>query len=741
MRKLFWFTVGFAGAVLALTKVLWGHGLLMLLASTLVLILSAVCFRVWPKMAIPLAMAIGLTAGSGWMLFLQKTYYEPFYILDGQTLSAEILALDYGEETDYGVRVRGRVYLEGLPYDLLVYLKDEVPIEPGNTLTGRFLFRLTLPGGEKESPYYPGSGILATASAKTETAVETGQAGSARFFPKRLAGRMKEILRLCLGEEYPFAQALLLGDSRELDYETKTALTVSGIRHVIAVSGLHVAVLYALIQKLTGGKPWLTAILGIPTLILFAALVGFTPSVCRASLMLSMMLLAGAIRREYDGLTELAFAAFVLLVRNPFTVQAVGFQLSVLSVLGIFLFESRLQAFLEAKLGGAKGKGILPGCKRWLAGSVAVTLSASSLSTPVAAGAFGVVSLIGPLTNLLVLGLISLIFYGVGLVCALGAVYLPIGLLLGHILKYPIQWVLAIAKLFASIPMAALYTCGGFAVAFLIGAYVLAGVRLLTGKGRIRYYALMAAALLAICQFLSWWVPGRDACRLTVLDVGQGQSLLLQSGSESLLIDCGGGSGEAASDAAAEELLSQNRFQLDGCAFTHFDADHMNGAGYLLGRVGTRWLALPGENPGLTDRAETAISVTADKEIPFGRGVLRLMPYTGSNSGQENSMVILFESKSCVILVTGDLDLAGERRLLETHSLPKADLLVVGHHGSKNATSEELLQAVSPRAAVISVGKNNHYGHPTQEVLDRLQNAGCTVYRTDQQGTIIFRVP
>lgn len=741
MRRLFWFTVGFAGAVLTLTGALWGHTLPVLLVSAVVSLLAAVCFRVWPKATVSLAMAIGLTAGSGWMFFLQKAYYEPFYILDGQTLGAEILALDYGEETDYGVRVKGRVYLEGRPYDLLVYLKDEVPIQPGNTLTGRFLFRLTLPGGEKESSVYPGGGILATASAKTETAVETGQAGEARFFPRRLAGRMKEILRLCLEEEYPFAQALLLGDSKELDYETKTALTVSGIRHVIAVSGLHVAVLYALIQKITGGKPWLTAILGIPAFILFAALVGFTPSVCRASLMLSMMLLAGAIRREYDGLTELAFAAFVLLTRNPFAVRAVGFQLSVLSVLGIFLFGSRLQAFLEAKLGGVKGRGILPKCRRWLAGSVAVTLSASSLSTPVAAGAFGVVSLIGPLTNLLVLGLISLIFYGVGLVCALGAIYLPAGLLLGNILKYPIRLVLTIAKLFASIPMAALYTCGGFSVVFLAGAYVLAGAHLLTGKGRVRHYALTAGALLAVCQFLSWWIPGRDDCRLTVLDVGQGQSLLLQSGGESLLIDCGGWSGEAASDAAAEELLSQNRFRLDGCAFTHFDADHVNGAAYLLGRIGTRWLALPGEDPGLGDRAEVRIPVTADREIPFGRGLLRFIPYTGGNSDQENSMVILFESKSCVILVTGDLDLAGERRLLETHSLPKAALLVVGHHGSKNATSEELLQAVSPRVAVISVGKNNRYGHPTQEVLDRLQRAGCAVYRTDQQGTITFRVP
>ena len=100
-------------------------------------------------------------------------------------------------------------------------------------------------------------------------------------------------------------------------------------------------------------------------------------------------------------------------------------------------------------------------------------------------------------------------------------------------------------------------------------------------------------------------------------------------------------------------------------------------------------------------------------------------------------MAILFETEDCGILITGDLDVAGERRLVKNHALG-ADILVVGHHGSKYATCPELLNAVQPELAVISVGENN-YGHPTQEVLDRLEEAGCTVRRTDQEGTIIIR--
>lgn len=739
MRKLGWFAVGFAGALLLCTGLLWGKSLFLLLAAGVLLVLLTLAFRKLPWLRIPLAVMLGMAAGAGQMFFLQKTYYEPFYILDGQTLTAEILALDYGEETDYGMRLPGRVYIDGKAYDVLTYLKEDQKVEPGNTLTGRFQFKLTLPGGERESDYYPGSGILATTSAKTETVFGTGEAGSLRYFPRRMAQRMKNILRKCLEEDYPFAQSLLLGDSSELDYETKTALTVSGIRHVIAVSGLHVAVLYLLIQRLTLGKPWLTFCLGGPALLLFAALAGFTPSVCRAGLMLGLMMLAFLIRREYDGLTELAFAALLILFQNPFTIQAVGFQLSVLSVMGIFLFASRIQAFLEAKMGGAKGKSLLSRLKRWLAGSLSVTLSATGLSTLVGMQAFGVVSVIAPLTNLLFLGLISIIFYGVALTCALGAAYLPLGMLLGKLLHYPIRLVLTVAKTFSRVPMAAIYTCGIFSVVFLIGAYLLAGLHLVTKRGRVRYYAFAGCVLFALCQFLSYWVPRQDKCRLTVLDVGQGQSLLLQSGGETFLIDCGGWSGETAADAAAEELLSQNIFRLDGMALTHFDADHAGGAGYLLGRVGTKYLALPGEYPSLEEKMDAVLTVAQDTAIPFGGGLLRFFPYDGGNSSQENSMVILFESKNCVILVTGDLDLAGERRLVETRRLPQVDILVVGHHGSKNATSSALLQAVRPRVAAISVGKHNSYGHPAEEVLARLSNIGCPVYRTDKGGTILFR--
>lgn len=714
MRKLAWFTLGFALGMLGLTTVLWGLspwlGLVLLALGAL----ASLASRRRSRLSIPAAVLLGVAAAWGWMGLVQARFYTPLKILDGQIGTAEILALDYGEETDYGQQVKGRIYLEGKGYTLRACLKEGLPVEPGNRLTGEFRFRLTLPGGEKESGYDAASGIFLRATARSATAVEPGQAGSLRFFPQRLAKRMKGILRGCLPEDvFPFAQSLLLGDSEELDYGTKTALTVSGIRHIIAVSGLHVGVLWLLIRRLTGNRRYLTALVGIPAVALFAALVGFTPSVCRAGLMAGLMMLAACLGREYDPLTELSLAALVLLVFNPFTVLSAGFQLSVLSVLGILLFARPIQKKLEEVL--------------WprLAGPIALTLSAMSLSTPLAACYFGVVSLVGVVTNLLVLPLVTLIFYGVGAVCALGGISPMLGGLLGRLLAWPIRLVLVTARLLGRVPFGALYPWGVFHALALAGIYVLLIFYALFHKGRLRYYVAASAALAAAWVFLGGWLPRQEDFRLAVLDVGQGQSLVLSSRGQTLVIDCGGRTGQSAADRAAEYLLSQNIYRVDALALTHFDEDHAGGVEYLLSRVKAQTLLLP---EGKEERA-----------IPFGAGTLRLFPYTGGNSRQENSMAILFESENCVILVTGDLDQAGERRLVREGKIPQTDILVVGHHGSRNAASEELMAAARPKVAVISAGADNPFGHPHQEALDRLERAGAAVFRTDQSGTIVIR--
>ena len=255
----------------------------------------------------------------------------------------------------------------------------------------------------------------------------------------------------------------------------------------------------------------------------------------------------------------------------------------------------------------------------------------------------------------------------------------------------------------------------------------------------------MGVVSLAAAIAASIVVPRMDNLRLTALDVGEGQAILLQSAGKSYLIDCGGDSDSAAADEIAQTLLSQGIFRLDGLLLTHYDRDHTNAVENLLTRIEIDWFYLP--NQGQTELAlrleerfpERIVWVDADMQLSLPSGVLTLLAPGKTETDNENCMCVLFASPDCVILITGDRSRSGERELLRQYALPDVDVLIAGHHGSRNSTSEELLYAVRPEIVVISAGRNNHYGHPAQALLERLTAFGCTVYRTDLQGSVLIR--
>lgn len=211
------------------------------------------------------------------------------------------------------------------------------------------------------------------------------------------------------------------------------------------------------------------------------------------------------------------------------------------------------------------------------------------------------------------------------------------------------------------------------------------------------------------------------------------------------MIDCGSDRPKAAADRAASMLASQGIHKLDGLILTHYDDDHANAAEYLLYRVPADTLYLPvtGDEEGMAyfdERYSDQIQwVTEDRVITGEDLQISLYPATDYTSNNESSMCVLCRVDNCDILITGDRLQSGEKALLEAHELPDLEILVAGHHGSKNATGLELLKETKPDAVVISVSEDNRYGHPAQETLDRILLFGCYIYRTDQMGTIIFK--
>lgn len=694
-------------------------------------------------------LSLGCAVGLIWFLVYDSLFVLVPRVADGQTGYVTIEASDYSVETDHGASVEGTVTLAGRTYRVKAYLRENVPLKPGDTVSGHFRFRLTTLGGKDDPTTHRTEGIFLLAYPQSDAKISECAEMPLRYYPavwrQTLLTRIASIFPR---DAAPFAKALLLGDREDISYEINTAFKVSGISHIIAVSGLHVSILFGLIYTLMAKRRVLSCLIGIPILLLFAAVVGFTPSVTRACVMQSLMLIAMTFDHEYDAKTALAFAVLVMLIANPMAILSVSLQLSVGSVLGILLFSERVRNRLlpkQDKKAKSKKKFSVR-LRYWFASSVSITLSAMVFTTPLVAYYFGCVSVIGVVTNLLTLWVISFIFHGIILALAVSLFSITLASWLGFVIAIPVRYVLSVADVLSKLPMAAVYTVSIYVVIWLIGTYILFVIFLLEKKKRPVLLMCCSVILLLLSQIAAWTEPWHDHCRVTVLNVGQGQSILLQADGKNFLVDCGGDDSELAADAAAEMLLSQGISRLDGIIVTHYDADHAGGIPYLLTRIKTDRLILPyirdddcvGETlAGLTNGCIHYVS--ADVAYTFGSTEMTVIAPISYNTGNESSLCVLFRNEKCDILITGDRGMLGEMMLLREHELPQLDLLIVGHHGSSGSTGEDLLAATKPEKAIISVGEGNRYGHPSDKVLKRLAAVGCMVFRTDLHGTVIFR--
>lgn len=460
-----------------------------------------------------------------------------------------------------------------------------------------------------------------------------------------------------------------------------------------------------------------------------------------------LMILALLLDQGYDPPTALAFSVLVMLGMDPMVICSVSFQLSVGCMAGIFLFSGRISGWIAGLSFWKdwKGKSLRTRFRSWLCGGVSMTLSSMFYTTPLVAVYFGAVSIVGVVTNLLVLWVITFVFCGVLGACLMGLIWEFGGAAVAWIVSWPIRYVLGLCRLLAKIPLAAVYTKSVYIVFWLVLCYVLILIFLLAKRRRPLVLICCGVVGLCVALLASWMGPLMDDVRVTMLDVGQGQCILIQADGRNFLVDCGGDSDTATADLAAETLLSQGISRLDGAILTHYHQDHAGGMAYLLSRVPADNVFLPDtEDPDMlrediVDACRGAeVFVDHDLQIAWADAQIHIYAPVLGTSANESGLSVLFTEENCDILITGDMSALGETLLLEK-GLPELTVLVAGHHGSKTSTCEALLQETDPEYVFISVGEDNSYGHPSEEVLDRLKQTGCVIFRTDEDGTITFR--
>ena len=741
MRKLMWFTIGFAGACAIGTQ--WQDPVI-LLAGLLLIFLSLTGFFFSSKGLKKAAIALfGMGFGLLWVFGFLAITLQPAKTYHEQEMSLEVEVTNFSWDTENAAVAEGKVFLQGRTYPVEVYLYRQESLAPGDTLRGTFFLKLA------QDPYSLGQGIILKLYGGEDVFVHKVD----RISPVYLAPLLRDKLLNLLYDIFPedtlgFAQAILLGKRDGLSDSDMLSLQSSGIAHVVSVSGMHVSILFGLVYELCRKRKWLTAAIAIPVLLLFAAMNGFSPSATRACIMQIILILSLLADREYDPMSSLSFAVLLILGSNPLSILHPGFQLSAGSMLGIFLVSGRVYRYAmdKSRLGRFPPKSMRGRICSMLMKSLSVTAGAMVFTIPFCAYHFSVISIVAPVANLLLLGIITVIFYGVMLCAVIGCFWTAAGSILAFVLSFLIRLVVTVAGFLGSMPLATVNAQNIYVILWLVFAYVLLLLFLLLRNRRpfLLGSCIVAGFLAAmLCSHLEKQYEG---FQLTVLDVGQGQCIILQNEDFCYVVDCGGSSGSHAAMLAYTTLRDQGVDRIDGLILTHYDKDHIGGVRQLMSymEADTLYLPLleeiPEEGQRILEMDPSSVQyVTGQLILPADNGTVTLFPAEKDSVSAETGLCVLFQMENCDILITGDRNIRQEQLLLEQASLPDLEILIAGHHGSASSTGIPLLMATTPEVIIVSSGTNAGYNHPSPEFLRRVEDFGCTVLRTDELGTIMIR--
>ncbi len=696
---------------------------------------------------------VSLSAAAGflWNHAHEALIIKPAEKLVGTTRVVEARVIDYPRLGDNYSSVTLKLTDDTLPKSKVLvtdYNGAFTELQPGDILSIELEFRSARERYNTEDDYYLASGIFLRACLEGEYTLIGHRTAAFLDWPKELSHSLKaHILELFPDDVAPLMKALLTGDKSQLyeDDELYVSLRVSGLSHIIAVSGMHVSFIISLLSLFTGRRR-ITAFLGIPLVWFFAAVMGFGPSVTRASYMITLLLVAPILRRENDPPTSLSAALLLLLLINPQSVGSISLQLSFAAMAGILLVTPRIYKSI-AGLYYDRSDFII----KFLAalnGVFSASVGALIFTTPLVALHFGYVSLYSIPTNILCLWAMSTAFMLGYPICIVGAIIMPMGQALAWLISWLPRYVSVLVKFIAKLPWAALYTYNNLIAWWIVFVYaVLILPWLFKGKKSYRPLIPICCCLitLPIVAFISRDMSINSPA-VTAVDVGQGQCIVATTDRGLVVIDCGGkGSGENAGDCAAEFILSGGYRDVELMVLTHLHDDHANGVERLMNYVNVKRIALPADCEA-TEVGDSILDLCYDREteiyfisentnMTVDSLSLELFAPIGSEDPNEKGLIILGDYGDFEFLVTGDAGSGTENQLVSFYPIGDIELLVAGHHGSKYSTGEVLLDAVTPEKAIMSVGVNS-YGHPTQEVLGRLKDRGIEVYRTDINGNI-----
>ncbi len=570
---------------------------------------------------------------------------------------------------------------------------------------------------------------------------------------RRLLDKIEEVFRDSRGsglnETGAVLEAILLGERGHLHPDTLRSLRESGLFHLIAISGAHIAVFSGLLHFLLTAvriPRRASALLLILFLAFYALVVEGRASVLRAVIMSSLYLLGRILWRDVRLLNTVSLSAFLLLLWHPMSLWEPGFQLTFAATISIILFAPRILRKI-------------PRLPLRLPELIAASLAAHLGVTPVLAAAFNRVVLSGLVLNLAAVPLMAAIMSAGYAFLVAAHIHPLLGRAAGWAVKIPVQAFLLLSRLPGQTPPFSYRLPSPPPI--VLGLYVLLLLSLLfprgcKGKGRTAAGLRLLLFLAAFAALAAYPFPARRSpgLRVTFLDVGQGEAILVEfPGRKKMLVDGGGlpgGDFDVGESVVSPCLWRAGMKGVDILVSTHAHSDHIGGLCAVARnfRVGEAWETAAPVDDAWQRRFRRSLRLSVPVRRPGGgdaffiSGVLVEVLHPPASDAaprdvdNESSLVLRLTYGRVSMLLTSDIGRDSEGWLIRRNSFLESVVLKAAHHGSDTSTTAEFLEQVRPRMAVISSGEGNAFGLPGRAVLERLRRAGVRVFRTDLDGAV-----
>jgi competence protein ComEC len=663
------------------------------------------------------------------------------------------------------------------------------------------------PGALDYRAVLAGQGIASQASARADRVEPlTGFSGSRlELWRSQLHRGLRTRLTALWGkEDGALLAAMLIGERTFLDRQTRLDFQRTGAYHILVVSGMNVGILafvvFWVLRRIRVGEMWAMAV----TLVLAAAYAYLTEGgipILRATLMLGLYLGARLVYRDRAPLNAVGAAALILLVLDPRALFDAGFQLTFLAVIaiagiGVPLLERTSEPYrrglrqldavdydvalpprvaqfrldlrlvierLARFLGDRVARWLVMGCCGAALGIYDVLVIAALMQVALAlpmAYYFHRATVVGLPANIVVVTLAAVLMPAAIAALLLAEIWMPLGWIPAVITQWALHGITGSVRTLGGLRVAEFRIADPTLPAALAAAAALAYAILVARRNRW----LVASGLAGLLATALWIAAAPTApqhqvgaLEITVLDVGQGDSILVVSPQgRTLLVDGGGSLGGQAAEFDVGEavvspyLWSRGLTRLDAVALTHAHSDHIGGLAAVLRNFRPRelWMGTNPTTPALAALLDEAarqkikvVRYAAGDRFDFGGAQVEVLApprdwQTTARPRNNDSLALRLSLGATSAVLAGDAEQRIERFIATEH--PQADLLKIAHHGSATSTTPELLAAVHPHFGVISVGFRSSFGHPRPEVLARLQAAQVSTYRTDTQGAVSF---